>query len=140
MRSHLEIVTTDAEQPYLARLVADNGEQVWRTSENYADIRTAERAVCIAAEAFFLGRAELILASSVEVSDPDEKRVRLALEEPRAQAVLSVPIVYVDERRKCRVCGCSEYSPCSPPCHWVAQDLCSNPACVAAAGPDEFVR
>lgn len=104
MRSHLEIVTTDAEQPYLARLVADNGEQVWRTSENYADIRTAERAVCIAAEA------------------------------------LSVPIVYVDERRKCRVCGCSEYSPCSPPCHWVAQDLCSNPACVAAAGPDEFVR
>lgn len=27
--------------------------------------------------------------------------------------------------RRCRVCGCSEFNACTPPCHWVGPDLCS---------------
>lgn len=29
----------------------------------------------------------------------------------------------------CRKCGCTEGDPCFPSCHWVEQDLCSNPIC-----------
>jgi hypothetical protein len=37
-----------------------------------------------------------------------------------------------DPLQKCRVCGCSHFEPCNPPCSWVkGQDLCS--ACDEAA-------
>lgn len=28
-------------------------------------------------------------------------------------------------RRSCRVCGCTDYAACSPPCSWIEADLCS---------------
>lgn len=49
--SHFEIVRTDADQPFHARLVAGNGQIVMH-SENYADARAALTAVAVAAEAF----------------------------------------------------------------------------------------
>lgn len=27
---------------------------------------------------------------------------------------------------KCRVCSCTEYEPCNPPCSWAEPDLCSS--------------
>ena len=33
----------------------------------------------------------------------------------------------------CRVCGCTEFQPCCPPCAWVETDLCSLCAMVAEA-------
>lgn len=27
--------------------------------------------------------------------------------------------------RTCRVCGCTEFNACQPPCWWVEDDLCS---------------
>ena len=36
----------------------------------------------------------------------------------------------------CRVCGCSWFDPCDPPCSWVEPDLCS--ACVdSISAPEE---
>jgi hypothetical protein len=35
-----------------------------------------------------------------------------------------------DEKRACRICGCTEYEPCPGGCSWVEEDLCSNPECV----------
>jgi hypothetical protein len=35
-----------------------------------------------------------------------------------------------DEDRACRICGCTEYTPCRGGCSWVEEDLCSNPECV----------
>lgn len=47
----IEIVTTEAEQPYHARLKGDNGEIVW-TTENYARKFDAIHAVTELARAF----------------------------------------------------------------------------------------
>ena len=33
----------------------------------------------------------------------------------------------------CRVCSCTERSPCNPPCGWVESDLCSSCAGLAQA-------
>jgi uncharacterized protein YegP (UPF0339 family) len=49
--SHFEIVRTDNDQPFHARLVAGNGQTVMH-SEGYADERDADVAVAVAAEAF----------------------------------------------------------------------------------------
>jgi len=38
--------------------------------------------------------------------------------------------------QQCRVCGCTEHSPCDEGCGWVAEDLCT--ACADAAG--EFLN
>lgn len=35
-----------------------------------------------------------------------------------------------DEDRACRICGCTEYTPCPGGCSWVEEDLCSSPECV----------
>ena len=32
---------------------------------------------------------------------------------------------------KCRVCGCTDRTPCNPPCNWVEEGLCST--CLEAA-------
>ena len=58
------------------------------------------------------------------------------------------PVVWTDlkpcylltriEPRKCRVCGCTETTPCmtnSGPCYWVEPDLCS--ACAAGEAEDD---
>jgi len=49
-----------------------------------------------------------------------------------------------DEDRACRVCGCTEFTPCPGGCSWVEEDLCSNPDCVRkgnkALGPGPRVR
>lgn len=50
MSARFEIVQTNAEQPWHARFVAANGEAVWST-ENYADVRGAEDAVALLADA-----------------------------------------------------------------------------------------
>ena len=34
---------------------------------------------------------------------------------------------------RCRVCGCTDYEPCNPPCYWNEIDLCSECASAAAA-------
>lgn len=95
MRSHFAIVHTDAEQPYLVRFFADDGEEVFRSSENYTDLRAAERAVCIMAEAFYVGDASLI-AEVVRALD-GRKRIQMS-RGGRPSVHLSVPIVYADER------------------------------------------
>lgn len=143
MRSHFQIVATDAEQPYLARLIADNGEQVWRTSENYANSADAERAVCIVVEALYLGTAklrrvvpDLSTLTGTQQDRIDAARGEISVEWGSRNVELNIPVTYHDERRKCRVCGCSMFAPCSPPCYWVADDLCSNPACLAATNQD----
>lgn len=33
---------------------------------------------------------------------------------------------------ECEVCGCTNESPCDPPCFWVELDMCSN--CVGEEG------
>jgi hypothetical protein len=38
-------------QPWSARFIGANGEEVWRTSEPYVDVRDAERAIALLAEA-----------------------------------------------------------------------------------------
>jgi uncharacterized protein YegP (UPF0339 family) len=45
---HFEIVKSkrNKRQPWFARIVASNGRQIWRTSENYTRKRDARRA-CI---------------------------------------------------------------------------------------------
>lgn len=42
---YYEIAVTDADQPYLVRWMAGNEEQVWRTSENYAEPDDAVHAI-----------------------------------------------------------------------------------------------
>lgn len=40
------------------------------------------------------------------------------------------------DKRKCRFCGCTEMNACQTPdgpCHWVLEDVCSNPPCVRKA-------
>lgn len=48
----LQIVQTDADQPWITRQVADNGEEVWRSSENYLNPWDARRAIELLAEEF----------------------------------------------------------------------------------------
>ena len=45
-------------QPWSVRFIGGNGEQVWRTSESYSDVRDAERAIALLAEA--LGSEALV--------------------------------------------------------------------------------
>lgn len=45
-----EIVHSGADQAWHARFIGGNGESVWST-ENYADVRDAERAVALLVEA-----------------------------------------------------------------------------------------
>lgn len=33
---------------------------------------------------------------------------------------------------KCRVCKCSEYEPCNPPCAWAAPELCTTCAAIVS--------
>ncbi|MEW9124336.1 MAG: hypothetical protein AB2421_16615 [Thermotaleaceae bacterium] len=35
---------------------------------------------------------------------------------------------FPNDRQKCRICGCTWYTPCEGGCYWVEEDLCS--ACV----------
>lgn len=102
MRSHFEIVTTDSTQPHLVRLMGDNGEEIFKSSENYAEKAGAERAVCIAAEAFYRGYAELIDNDDNDQVPDGEKRIRVGSSELGGSSSLSVPVVYVDERQKFR--------------------------------------
>lgn len=96
MRSHFVIVEGDAEQPWFTRLHADNDLEVWRSSENYADVRDAERAVCIVAEALYRGHAHLEDVPAVRPYDRREARIVLDLENSTVR--LSVPVLYLDER------------------------------------------
>ena len=45
-------------QPWSVRFIGANGEEVWRTSESYSDVRDAERAIALLAEA--LGSEALV--------------------------------------------------------------------------------
>jgi len=43
--------------------------------------------------------------------------------------------VYVERLRTCRHCGCTEQAACElpdGPCSWAAEDVCTNPDCLAA--------
>jgi len=45
-----------------------------------------------------------------------------------------------DDERRCRICGCTEGQACETEagtCTWVEWDLCSNPACLEAAGYED---
>lgn len=49
---------------------------------------------------------------------------------PQTSVKAEVPIM----ERVCRICGCTHDNPCvidGDECHWVEDDLCSNPECVA---------
>lgn len=49
--ARLQIVQTDAEQPWHARVLAGNGQRIAH-SENYAEERSAASAIAVLAEAF----------------------------------------------------------------------------------------
>lgn len=92
MRSRFEIAQTDAEQPWLSRFIGDNGEQIWRTSENYAHRQDAERAIEIWLAAVFIGDVALVRAgdtAQVKVINPADGG---------STYTLSVPVIYLNER------------------------------------------
>lgn len=49
LRGRVQLVRTPGREPF-ARVIADNGEEVWRTSETYVDVDDVLRAVEILAE------------------------------------------------------------------------------------------
>jgi hypothetical protein len=56
----------------------------------------------------------------------------------RLDAAESLPLPSVAaEYRRCRECGCTDALACDGGCSWVEEDLCGNPACVAAAAQSE---
>jgi uncharacterized protein YegP (UPF0339 family) len=85
----IEIVRTDAEQPWHVRLVAGNGQVVWHT-ENYADRDSAASAVAVAAEAFGI-------TMNRPPSTPDDDTDGLLGEAPDGR-VYAYPFRFVDER------------------------------------------
>ena len=49
---------------------------------------------------------------------------------------------YIEEVQACRHCGCTENDACETedgPCHWVSEDVCSNPDCIAAEEAEKEV-
>ena len=87
--THIEIVHTDAEQPWHARLRADNGEPTW-TTENYAEERRALDAVEL------LGR----MFSPVTLARLEEGGRWLDVwhDSDELGAKFAIPVYYVDER------------------------------------------
>lgn len=54
---------------------------------------------------------------------------------PGARCKVDVQDMVLEQVRTCRHCGYTEYDACrlsTGPCQWLAEDLCSNPFCVAA--------
>lgn len=91
----IEIVQTDAEQPWHTRVLGRNGEPVMH-SENYADDDTACSAVAVLAEAFG------ITMSRPPVRDVDDETgtlLGLRGEAPDGN-VYTYPIRFVDEREQ----------------------------------------
>lgn len=41
------------------------------------------------------------------------------------QAPLDCQALQVRLARRCRTCGCTDNTACTPPCSWIAADLCS---------------
>jgi uncharacterized protein YegP (UPF0339 family) len=81
--ARFEVVRTDVEQPWHARFTAGNGEEVWRSSENYTTKGHARSAILVLAMAF--GRSASVDKVALHVTDSaGETRV--------------VPIHYFDER------------------------------------------
>ena len=53
---------------------------------------------------------------------------------PGARAKIDADDLVIEKVRTCRHCGCTENDACSlstGACSWVADDVCSNPFCVA---------
>lgn len=90
--ARIDIVRTDAEQPFHARFVASNGQTVvW--SENYADRRDALSAIAGVAEGFGITMSR----PPEENTDPEVAELGLYGETP--EGVIHVyPIRDVDER------------------------------------------
>jgi uncharacterized protein YegP (UPF0339 family) len=84
----IEIVRTDADQPWHVRVVASNGRTVAH-SENYADVRDAETAVAVIAEQFG------ITMQRPPERDPETGALRG--EAPDGN-VYAYPVTRVDER------------------------------------------
>lgn len=96
----IEIVRTDAEQPWHARMKGDNGKIVWTTGENYVDRRGAEDAIAFAANGFGVkgvpsmdgppGNRMLVFRTSIGIYSTGSKYP--------ATAEQRFPIFEVDER------------------------------------------
>lgn len=65
--ARFEIVRTDAEQSWHARIIASNGEPLWVT-ENYADRRGAENAIRVLGEEVTYGAFD-----AANIRDVDER-------------------------------------------------------------------
>lgn len=91
----IEIVQTDADQPWHVRVSGSNGEPVMH-SENYTDADTASSAVAVLAEAF-----GITMSRPPERDVDDETGTLLGLrgEAPDGH-VYSYPIRFVDEREQ----------------------------------------
>lgn len=89
--SRFEIVQTDAEQPWHARLLGNNGETVMHT-ENYAKRDAAASAVAVAAEAF-----GITMSRPPEQGDPETQGIGLLGEAPSGH-VYCFDVRDVDER------------------------------------------
>lgn len=79
----VEVVQTDAEQPWHGRIVGGNGEPVWLT-ENYGDRRDIVAAILILPG----------MAGAVRLFDDNQ------LVELKAQNGAHIEVRYVDERGK----------------------------------------
>jgi uncharacterized protein YegP (UPF0339 family) len=87
----IEIVQTDAEQPWHVRINGSNGEPVMH-SENYADVDTATSAIAVIAEAFGI-------TMSRPPEQPDDDTVGVLGEAPDGR-VYAYPFRFVDEREQ----------------------------------------
>lgn len=59
---------------------------------------------------------------------------------PGARIKIDIEDFDIAQVRTCRHCGCTENDACrlsSGACHWVAEDLCSNPFCLALRKSEE---
>ena len=91
---HIEIVRTDSEQPWHARIRAANGEVTWHT-ENYASLRGARDALVL------LGRTFSPVGLARIASDEIGNRfldVWFDSDELELGATFAIPVRYVDER------------------------------------------
>lgn len=86
-QDHFEIVRTDAEQPFHARLQARNGELTWST-ENYTDLESANAAIGYLASLFSPTAKATVYADHVQVW----------LDQAELGQKLAVQILHLDER------------------------------------------
>jgi hypothetical protein len=88
-------------------------------------------------------RAELLWGAASRPTEGGKETDRLLItmaqrleREIEEKAAASAEGGEISSPRRCRVCGCTDETPCPGGCFWVAADLCSN----CGASPASAVR